>query len=72
MRTDEAAMMNLHTEILKRDGKKQFAVLPYEEFEKLRQMAEDYDDLNALRNAKKSDSKKKGFSTKEARKSLGL
>ena len=34
-------MMTLHPEILVKDGKKQFAVLPYEEFVSLKERLED-------------------------------
>jgi len=45
-------MITLHPSILERDGKKAFAVLPYEEFEKVRKALEDYEDLKDLRAAK--------------------
>jgi len=45
-------MITLHPSILERDGKKAFAVLPYEEFLKVRQELEDYEDLRDLRAAK--------------------
>ena len=45
-------MIALHPNILERDGRKAFAVLPYEEFEKVREELEDYEDLKDLRKAK--------------------
>ncbi len=45
-------MITLHPNILERDGKKAFVVLPYEEFEKVREELNDYEDLKDLRNAK--------------------
>ena len=45
-------MIALHPNILERDGKRAFAVLPYEEFEKLREELDDYEDLKDLRSAK--------------------
>lgn len=45
-------MIALHPNILERDGRKAFAVLPYEEFEKVREELEDYEDLKDLRTAK--------------------
>lgn len=48
-------MMTLHPEILIKDGKKQFAVLPYEEFVSLKERLEDMEDLLQLRKAKKAE-----------------
>lgn len=45
-------MIRLHPNFLERDGKKAFAVLPYEEFEKVREELEDYEDIKDLRTAK--------------------
>ena len=45
-------MIALHPNILERDGKKAFAVLPYEEFQKIREELDDYEDLKDLRTAK--------------------
>jgi PHD/YefM family antitoxin component YafN of YafNO toxin-antitoxin module len=45
-------MLALHPNILKRDGKKAFAVLPYEEFQNLQKELNEYEDLKDLRAAK--------------------
>ena len=45
-------MITLHPSILERDGRKAFAVLPYEEFVKVREELDDYEDLKVLRTAK--------------------
>ena len=45
-------MITLHPNILERDGRKAFAVLPYEEFEKVREELDDYEELKDLRTAK--------------------
>ena len=45
-------MLSLHPNILECDGKKAFAVLPYEEFVKIEEALGDLDDLRALRAAK--------------------
>jgi PHD/YefM family antitoxin component YafN of YafNO toxin-antitoxin module len=45
-------MMTLHPKILERDGKKAFAVLPYEEFQKVQEELDAYEDLKDLRAAK--------------------
>ncbi|HYY41704.1 MAG TPA: hypothetical protein VE775_03160 [Pyrinomonadaceae bacterium] len=45
----------LHPEILTKNGKKEFAVLPYEEFMALQDWLEDLEDLIDLRTAKDSE-----------------
>ena len=50
-------MLTLHPNILERDGKKAFAVLPYEEFENLQEELDDYEDLKDLREAKVKEAK---------------
>jgi PHD/YefM family antitoxin component YafN of YafNO toxin-antitoxin module len=45
-------MVTLHAQIIKKNGKKDYVVLPYEEFLKVQEELEDYDDLRSLREAK--------------------
>ena len=45
----------LHPEILTKNGRKEFAVLPYEEFIALQEWLEDLEDLVELRAAKESE-----------------
>lgn len=45
----------LHPEILTKNGRKEFAVLPYEEFLALQEWLEDIEDLVELRAAKESE-----------------
>jgi len=52
-------MMTLHPEMLIKDGNKQFAVLPYEEFVSLKERLEDMEDLLQLRKAKKAEGRKR-------------
>jgi PHD/YefM family antitoxin component YafN of YafNO toxin-antitoxin module len=47
-------MIELHPEILKKNGKSEFVVLPYEEYEALQELLADYQDLMDLRDAKKA------------------
>ena len=49
-------MITLHPNILERDGKKAFAVLPYEEFENIQEELNKYEDLRELRAAKAKES----------------
>jgi len=65
-------MVTLHPNILRRDGKKAFAVLPYEEFLRVREELEDFDDLKALRAAKSKERDAPTTSLQEARKKLRI
>jgi len=47
--------MVLNAQIIEKDGKKEFAVLPYEEFLKLQEELDDYEDLRCLRAAKAAE-----------------
>ena len=48
-------MLELHPEILVKNGRKEFAILPYEEFLALQEMLEDAEDLLTLRAAKRAE-----------------
>ena len=48
-------MTTLKAQIIKKDGKKEYAVLPYEEFVKVKEELQDYDDLRCLREAKDAE-----------------
>jgi len=48
-------MVTLHAQIIKKNGKKDYVVLPYEEFLKVQEELEDYDDLRFLREAKEAE-----------------
>jgi PHD/YefM family antitoxin component YafN of YafNO toxin-antitoxin module len=41
--------MSIHPQIIEKNGKKEFVVLPYEEFLRLQEELEDYQDLKTLR-----------------------
>jgi len=45
----------MNHQIIKKSGKPEYAVLPYKEYEKLLQLAEDGEDINALIKAAKND-----------------
>ena len=48
-------MIELHPEIIEKDGKKQFVVLTYEEFLAIEEALADADDLTELRAAKQEE-----------------
>jgi len=65
-------MLKLHPEILKKNGKNEFVVLPYEEFVALQELLADAEDLMELRKAKKQERKKTSIPLAEAKRELGL
>lgn len=65
-------MMEFHPKILEKNGKKEFAILPYEEFEQLTDALADYEDLKDLRSAKTDEGSAPGKSLDEVREELGL
>ena len=64
--------MILNAKILVKDGKKQFAVLPYEEFVALQKRLADAEDLLELIKAKHAGGKKRSTPLAEAKRRLGL
>jgi len=64
--------MKLHTQILEKEGKKEFVVIPINEFKKIEEMIEDYEDIKDLREAKESSKGEKAVALKKVIKSLKL
>lgn len=44
--------MTIHPQIIEKKGKKEFVILPYEEFLRIQEMLEDFEDLRELRKEK--------------------
>jgi hypothetical protein len=44
--------MVVNAQIIKKNGKKEYAILPYEEFQKIQEELVSYEDLRCLREAK--------------------
>jgi hypothetical protein len=65
-------MIELHPEIIEKDGKKQFVVLTYEEFLAIEEALADADDLSELRAAKKEEHDTPSISLQEVVADLGL
>jgi len=65
-------MIELHPEILEKDGKKQFVILPYEEFAAIQEALADAEDLAALRAAKKEEHDAPGIPLEQVVEELGL
>ena len=66
------SILKLHPEILSKNGRKQFAVLPYEEFVALQERLADADDLLELRKAKRAEGNKKSIPLATVKRELGL
>ena len=64
--------MELHPKILEKNGRKEFVILPYEEFELIEQELSDYHDLVELREAKKAESDAPTETLSNVRKALGI
>ncbi|RXK88510.1 type II toxin-antitoxin system Phd/YefM family antitoxin [Chlorobaculum sp. 24CR] len=52
--------MELHPQIIGKEGKKEFVVLPYEEFMVLEEAMSDYQDLRDLREEKETSQNQPG------------
>ena len=65
-------MVTIHPNILERDGKKAFVVLPYEEFVMIEEELQDYEDLKQLRAAKAEEASEPSVPLHDAKKELGL
>ncbi len=48
-------MVELHPQMIEKDGKREFVILPYEEFIRVEEALADYDDLQVLRAAKQEE-----------------
>ena len=64
-------MIELHPEILKKNGA-EFVVLPYEEYEALKELLADYQDLLELKAAKNKESCKPSVPLNEVKEQFGL
>ena len=65
-------MLILHPEILVKNGKKQFAVLPYEEFVAVQERLADAEDLLELRKARRAEGKKPSIPLARLKRDLGM
>ena len=65
-------MASVHPQILKQDGKKQFAVLPYAEFNRVMEKLAEYEDLRLLRKAKAKEKNTPGIGLEALKRRLGI
>ena len=71
-RLEEISIIPLHPEFITKNGKKEFAVIPYEEFEALQELIADMEDLMDLRTAKEEDANQPSVLLADVKKLLGL
>ena len=65
-------MMKLHPQLIEKEGKKEFVVLPFDEYQALTELMNDYEDLRDLRAAKEQSKGEKPVSLADAIIELGL
>ncbi|MCF6254122.1 MAG: hypothetical protein L3J38_05165 [Thiomicrorhabdus sp.] len=65
-------MLTLHPNILEKDGNKEFAILPFDEFVKIQTELQNYEDLKNLRDAKCQEEHVIGFTLSQAKKEWAL
>ncbi len=62
----------MKAQIIEKQGKKEFAVIPYKDFLRIQEELEDYADLKELRNAKMDSSNREGRPFRHVARELGL
>ncbi len=64
-------MDTLNAQIIKKNGKREYAILPYEEFLKIQKQLQDYEDLRLLREAKETEKNASTVGIDELKKKMG-
>jgi len=65
-------MLRIKPQILTKDGRKEFVVLSYDDFRKMEEELEAYDDLRALRQAKAKEQDAPTVNLEQAKSLLGI
>jgi len=65
-------MIKIRPTIIEKNKKKEFVVLPYEDFLKIQAELADYEDLKMLRRAKRREGKAPAIELKDVKKQWGL
>jgi hypothetical protein len=63
-------MSSLNVQIIKKNGKKEYVVMPYEEFLRVQEELDDYQNLRCLREAKEAEQYSPTISLEEIKKQL--
>ena len=64
--------MKLHPQVIEKEGKKEFVVLPYDEYRALEEVMHDYEDLRDLREAKEQARGQEGTPLDKVISEIGL
>ena len=64
--------MLLHPQIIEKEGRKEFVVLPYEEFVRIQETLEDFEDLRELRKEREETMGEPTRSLREIGRDLGF
>lgn len=64
--------MDINPQILEKNGRKEFVIFPYEDFLKIQEELDNYEDLRSLREAKETERDSPTVGLKEAKKQLGI
>lgn len=65
-------MFNLNPKLITKNGKPMFAVIPYEQFLAIKEMLEDFQDLQDLRAAKQEEYNQPAIALSDVKQMLGL
>jgi len=57
--------MKLHPQVIEKGGKSEFVILPFDEYQALTELMQDYEDLRDLREAKEAAKGEQGRSLTE-------
>jgi len=64
--------MTIHPQVIEKEGKKEFVVLPYEEFLEIQEALADFEDLKEIRKEKEEAKNQPSTPLNEVAKKLGL
>jgi PHD/YefM family antitoxin component YafN of YafNO toxin-antitoxin module len=64
--------MDINPQIIEKKGKKEFVILPYEDFLKIQEELDNYEDLRILREAKANEGDAPTVTLKEAKQKLNI
>ena len=70
--TSKSIMFNLNPELITKDGKTMFTVIPYDQFLAIKEMLEDLQDLKDLRSAKQEEHSQPAIALNDVKQMLGL
>ncbi|MDB5289320.1 MAG: hypothetical protein JWL69_561 [Phycisphaerales bacterium] len=65
-------MISLHPQILRKDGKEQFVILPYEEYVAVQELLEELEDNRLIDEAKAQDTGEPAVSLEELKRRLDV